>query len=441
MRLRSKFFVFALLIHAILVVLSLLLYVQSRYLFLAAELLILFSLAVTLHLYRSFLKPLNVLAAGIESIKDKDFSTTFIRTGQEELDKLIDVYNRMIQELRGERIRQREQHYFLERLIYATATGVVILDLDGYVTMINPAAEVFLGLKAGEAVGCRLEQLPGVPGGELAGMEAGETRILSINGIQTFKCRRSHFLDQGFYRHFILIEELTREILTVQKQAYEKVIRMMSHEINNSVGAINSILNSSRHYGDQLTENDRVDFIDALQVAIDRNDGLNRFMSNFADVVRIPPPAKVQYDVHELLQSSYVLMSAECEKRRISWEWKLSRSPLLVDIDVQQMEQVVVNIIKNAIEAIDTDGTITVLTTDQPRMLKIIDTGNGITPEQRTQLFTPFFSTRKNGQGIGLTLIREILINHGFRFNLESTGPGHTEFLVDFSEDVHQENK
>jgi signal transduction histidine kinase len=269
-------------------------------------------------------------------------------------------------------------------------------------------------------------------------MKSGEARIITVNGIQTYKCRRSHFTDRGFNRHFILIEELTREILATQKRAYEKVIRMMSHEINNSVGAVNSILDSSLHYRTQLTSEDREDFENAIRVAIDRNRGLNKFMTNFADVVRIPPPAKRESDLHPLLRSVHVLMSAECEKRVISWNWELTSEPLIVEIDYQQIEQALVNIIKNAIEAIVHKGSITIQTTDAPPTLRVIDTGKGISPEQRSHLFTPFYSTKKDGQGVGLTLIREILVNHGFRFNLELERPGRTEFWIVFdSESIY----
>lgn len=433
MKLRRKFFTFAFLIHAVLVLLSLLLLSQSKYLFVAAELLILVSLAVTIHLYKSFLKPLDILSAGVESIKDQDFSMTFVETGQVELDRLIDVYNRMIEQLRNERIRQREQHFFLERLVEATPIAVIILDLDEKVMMLNPAARDLLGVEADEVLGRSLTQFTEMPGAALGGMKAGETRIVNVSGMKTYKCRASHFLDRGFHRQFILIEEFTREILTAQKRAYEKVIRMMSHEINNSVGAVNSILHSALNYAPQLTAEDRQDFGHVVRVAIDRNNGLNKFMANFADVIRIPPPAKEHYDLHDVLRAVHLLMSTEGEKRNIAWVWDLSPSPFMVHIDVRQIEQVLVNIIKNAVEAIDSRGTITVRTTSaKPRMLRIIDDGPGFPPEKQSQLFTPFFSTKKNGQGIGLTLIREILVNHGFDFNLSATGAGRTEFWIKF---------
>jgi nitrogen fixation/metabolism regulation signal transduction histidine kinase len=434
MKVRRKFIGYAILIHLVLIILSILLFSYSKYLFLAAEFLILISLGMTFHLYRAFLKPMHLLSAGAESMRDKDFSTTFVKTGQHELDQLIEVYNSMILQLRNERIRQREQHYFLERLIEAAPNGIVILDLDENVTGINPAAREVLGLNSEEVVGRALEELTSALGKELADMKAGETRIMKVNGIQTYRCHKSRFLDHGFHRHFILIEELTREIMSTQKRAYEKVIRMMSHEINNSVGAVNSILDSSLDYGRQLTSDDRQDFEEAIRVAIERNRGLNKFMSNFADVVRIPPPSKTEYDIHKLLNSIHLLMSSECNKRNIECVWDLCPSPMIEEIDVQQMEQALVNVIKNAIEAVDRDGTITIRTADNPKSLKIIDTGKGLTPEQQPQLFTPFYSTKRDGQGIGLTLIREILVNHGFRFNLETVEPGRTEFWIDFTQ-------
>jgi len=434
MKIRSKFIFFAIFIHVILIALSIVLLIESKYIFLIAELLILASLLATIHLYRAFLKPLNLLASGVESIKDRDFNTTFLKTGQQELDQLIDVYNRMIEELRNERVKQREQHYFLERLIEVTPIGVIILDLDKKIHMINPAARAILKLHADETYGLSLDRFTDTLGGQLAGMEPGESRIVRINGIQTFRCRKSQFLDRGFHRHFILIEELTGEILRTQKIAYEKVIRMMSHEVNNSIGAVNSILDSSLNYSDQLTAEDRDDFENASRVAIERNRRLSRFMSNFAEVVRIPGPRKEAYDLHGLLRSVQVLMESECRKRNIEWRWELAGTAMTVDIDVQQMEQVLVNVVKNAVEAIEGGGTITVQTDNtDTRTLRIIDSGGGIDPQHRQHLFTPFYSTKKDGQGIGLTLIREILINHNFGFRLETVAPGKTIFEIEFA--------
>ena len=433
MSLRVKFIVFALAVHTAFIVLSLLLYTDSVVLFFIAEAVILISISVTFYFYRAFTRPLDLIAAGVESIRDQDFSTKFTPVGGGEIGRLVETYNRMIDQLRTERVKRQELHYFLERLINASPIGIIVLDLDDNIAAINQAGRDMLGAGRENPVGQSLSSLHDLPGLALAGLKSGETTIINVSGIQAYKCSKFHFLDRGFPRHFILIEELTREIMAAQKKAYDKVIRMMSHEINNSVGAVNSILNSSLNYRTQLSLEDAADFEGALQVAIDRNNRLNRFMSNFADVVRIPTPAREAYDLHQLLRSVQVLMSPECERRHIAWSWELAPAPCIVNIDVQQMELVLVNVVKNAIEAIGAGGMITVRTIDEEsKSLTIIDTGKGISPAERLQIFAPFFSTKRDGQGIGLTLTREILINHDFSFNLESTGKGHTEFWIAF---------
>ncbi len=436
MKLRNKYILFVIIVHSIFVALSTLLFNESRYYFIAAEVLIALSIVYAAHIYKTLLKPLNLISTGIDVIREKDFNTKFVETGQDDINQLIVVYNAMIDELRNERVKQQEQHYFLERLIGATPLGIIILDLDNKIEIMNPAAVKILGGNGHIPDGSPLGELTKSPGPELALLSDGETRIIKINGIQTYKCSRSHFLDRGFRRHFILIEEFTKEIITSQKRAYEKVIRMMSHEINNSVGAINSILNSSLNYKDQLTPEDRKDFDDAIRVAIDRNHGLNRFMANFADVVRIPPPTKEFYDIHDLLRSVRVLMKSECQKRNIEWVWNLDRHPCIVQIDSRQIEQVLVNIFKNAMEAIGDNGSIVVSTeTDKVKLLKITDDGCGISPQSQPHLFNPFYSSKRYGQGIGLTMTRDILANHGFRFNLEMNDIGLTEFSINFKSD------
>jgi len=433
MNLRVTFVVYVFGVHAAFVVLSLFLYAVDVVLFFIAEAIILISLWAAFRAYRTFTRPLDLIAAGIESIRDQDFNTKFVPIEGGEIGRLVETYNQMIDQLRQERVKRQEQHYFLERLIDASPLGIVVLDLDDRVASINQAGREMLRVGKTDPQGRLIRDFPDPFGPVLAGLKSGETTIINVSGIQAYKGSTFHFVDRGFPRQFILIEELTREIMAVQKKAYEKVIRMMSHEINNSVGAVNSILHSSLPYRSRLSPEEASDFAAALQVAIDRNTHLNRFMSNFADVVRLPAPVMEPSDVHRLLRSVQVLMSAECRRRRIAWTWELSPGPLMVAMDVQQMEQVLVNVVKNALEAIEENGTVTVRTAAEgARSLTIIDSGKGISPEERAQLFSPFFSTKRDGQGIGLTLIREVLLNHGFSFGLESVGQGHTEFRIEF---------
>lgn len=125
-------------------------------------------------------------------------------------------------------------------------------------------------------------------------------------------------------------------------------------------------------------------------------------------------------------------MQPQLEARQITWAWQLAPMPLEIAADVQQIEQVLINIVKNAMESIVADGNITVTTQLNPPCLVIQDNGAGIPEAVRQQLFTPFFSTKKNGQGIGLTMIRDILLNHQFPFSLETDEIGLTRFTIRF---------
>jgi two-component system nitrogen regulation sensor histidine kinase NtrY len=433
MKLRRRFIFFVITIHLLLTVLAYLLLAYNKIFFFGIQILVLISAYISYRLYRNFVRPLDILASGVESIRDRDFSSTLIKTGHEELDSLIDVYNRMIEQLRKERLLQREQHYFLERLIEATPIGLVIFDLNGNISLLNPAAERILGLKVLGSEILSPNCLANSPWNCLLNLDEGKPLVVRIDGIRMYRCHKSHFLDHGFHRQFVMIEELTQEIIETQKGAYEKVIRAMSHEVNNSVGAINSILNSILDYNPQLKETDRIDYTDAINVAIKRNMGLSRFVGNYADIVRMPAPLKEKYDLHKLLESIHTLMQAECQKRNIEWRWELAPGTLDVEIDVGQMEQALVNIVKNAAESIESDGVITIRTSAAPKTLQIIDSGHGIDPQVAADLFIPFFTTKKNGQGIGLTLVREILVNHGFSFNLRMNEEKKTEFKIEFN--------
>lgn len=433
MTLRIKFILFAVGVHAVLLLLTWhFLSTQNTVLFLASEGLILVSLVLTVQLYRSFVRPLHLIAAGIESIKDKDFTVKFLPTGQPEVDELIGVYNLMMDQLRRERISQTEKHYFLERLIQASPSGIIILDYDGFIQQVNPAASAWLQVPAEQLRGCQLSQLPGQWATELPALVEGQPRLFFIDGIRTYRGHRSAFIDRGFPRYFLLIEELTEEIIKKEKYAYEKIIRMMSHEVNNSIGAINSILDSFRAYTPQLEPECQADYAQALRVSIERNQNLAAFMANYARMVRLPAPRKQAVDLHALLASVHRLMQPQLAQRQIDWYWQLASQALVVDADAPQLEQVLINIVKNALESIDAQGQITVRSTLDPPTLVIEDNGAGIPEAIRHQLFTPFFSTKKNGQGIGLTMIRDILLHHGFPFSLATDEDGTTVFRISF---------
>ena len=172
----------------------------------------------------------------------------------------------------------------------------------------------------------------------------------------------------------------------------------------------------------------------AMNVVINRTDHLNQFMKNFADVFRLPPPDLQPRNLKDLVQETAWLFKSDFENRRITIEMEWKQCDPIVRLDRNQFGQALVNIVKNAIEAIGENGTIRIRMGElsNRRYLIIEDTGSGIPQKVRENLFTPFFSTREKGQGIGLTLVQEILDQHGFEFSLISLQNEPTRFTIYF---------
>lgn len=427
MKLRTKYLLFAFTIHLVTLVLSFYIFRDNKLLFIGSEVLIIISLFICWQLYRQLLQPLDTLLEGAEAMRDRDFNTRMIPTGKHEMDQLIDIYNAMMDQLRRERVQQEQQHFFLEKLILTSPTGIIILDYDENIRQVNPRALQLLHVKEHDLIGKPAKAIGHSVLQEISLLTAGQSKTVNPHGAQTFKLQKSHFIDRGFARQFVMIEELTAEILAAEKKAYGKVIRMMAHEVNNTIGPVNSIIMSALH----SKQNDAA-VSNALQVAADRNNSLNIFMRNFADVVRLPVPNKRVMNLQLLLQQTMQLMEARATEKQISIQLEPVSEPVLIAADAQQMELVLINIIKNAMEAIETNGAIQLIVSASPRKLVVRDNGKGITISGAEQLFTPFYSTKPDGQGIGLTLIKEILVEHGFSFSLVTTAPGITEFVINF---------
>lgn len=393
------------------------------------------SLVVGYRLVRSLFGTLELIGTGTQFFDEGDFTVRFTPTGLPEMDNLISMYNRMTDRLREERVRLVEQDSFLEKITTASPSGVVTLDFDGRISMANPAARRMLSLSNEELLGKRPSEPDSPLVQALVELAVGESRVVPIAGRRRLKCRRSQFLDRGFERHFFLIEELTEELRQSEKAAYERMIRLMSHEVNNTVGASNSLLHSCLHYAGHIPDEDRADFEEALRIVISRTSQLSAFMRSFSDVARLPQPNRQSSDPARMLRDIAALLRASEAAREIEWKWEIAEPVPVVSLDQVQMEQVFINILKNAVEAINGRGTVTIrVGTDHGRPFVIVeDSGEGFTGEVREQLFTPFFSTKENGQGIGLTLIQEILDRHGFEFSLDGGDGRPTRFTIWFA--------
>ena len=431
MKLKSFFFILAFLL---IVVWSILLFVATQengWKFYLIEGIVTFSLFYLIYFYRKVVKPLNSIAGGMDLLQAQDFSSRLSPVGQREADRIVSIFNRMMNQLKEERLRLREQNHFLDLLISVSPMGVIILTLDERISMANKAALEFLDEGTEEDIMNKtMDELSGSLAEELNRIPKDTTVTIRLSDSRIYRCSRLSFIDRGFAHPFYLIESLTSEVMKAEKKAYEKVIRMIAHEVNNSVAGITSTLDT---IDDALqTIDDTEDIREVMKVCVERSYSMSRFITNFADVVKIPEPQKEEVHLNDRVTACKIFMENLCQNRDIDLHLELCEENPVVSMDTSLFEQVLINIIKNATESIDTNGKIFIRTSASPLMLEIGDTGKGISKEVETKLFTPFFSTKPNGQGIGLIFIREVLMKHGYTFSLRTYPDGITRFRICF---------
>ena len=390
-----------------------------------------FSLFYLVYFYRKVVKPLNSIAGGMDLLRAQDFSSRLSSVGQREADRIVSIFNRMMDQLKEERLRLREQNHFLDLLISASPMGVIILTFDEKISMANQAALKFLGeVSEEEVMDKSMDELTGALSDELARIPKETVVTVRLSDSQIYRCSRLSFIDRGFAHPFYLIESLTSEVMKAEKKAYEQVIRMIAHEVNNSVAGIASAMDTVDDVLQTMEETE--DLREMLKVCIERSYGMSRFITNFADVVKIPEPQLEEACLNGRVEACKLLMENICQGRDIALKMDLCEENPVVLMDTPLFEQVLINIIKNAAESIGEGGEVVIRTSLSPLMLEVGDNGKGISKEVESKLFTPFFSTKPNGQGIGLIFIREVLMKHGCTFSLRTYPDGITRFRIFF---------
>ncbi len=432
MKLKFYFLLLALLILAVWGVLFFVTIEQRGLLFYITESLLTLSLLTLIFFYRKVLKPLESIGNGMELLREQDFSSRLTRVGQAEADHIISIFNRMMDQLKEERLRLREQNHFLDLLVSASPMGVIILTFDGDVSMINKAALRFLGLASeNDAKGLSLGQLTSPLAEEIARLPKDTTETIRLGDAMIYRCSRLSFIDRGFAHPFILIESLTSEVVKAEKMAYEKVIRMIAHEVNNTVAGITSTLDSVDSALENMQDTDEIR--EVMKVCVERSLSMSHFITNFANVVKIPQPQLSMTPINQPVQACKIFMENLCRDREVELYIDLCQNSPNVQMDALLFEQVLINIIKNAAESTQNGGKVILKTTANPPTIELIDDGKGIDKSVEAKIFSPFFSTKPNGQGIGLLFTREVLNAHQCTFSLRTYSDGLTRFQIVFN--------
>ncbi len=418
---------FILLITLLLSLTGLLLYfsiLHGAWAFYIAEGALIISIITLFVFYKRIVKPIRTLSQGMDMLKMQDFSQRLRSVGQSEADIIADTFNAIIARLRNEQIHTQEQEHFLKLLINNSPSAIVLLDGNSRIHIANNSAFEFLG----KDILCkRIDELSSPQASILCNTAVRQTIILPTPSGQLFRCTHQTFMDCGYEHHFYILDDVTSEIATAQRTAYEKVIRMMSHEVNNTMTGILSTMQMLHDVTETNTE--LKDFSESIEASITRSSQLSKFITRIAQVVKIPDPILVPTDIISTLKDAVKFVSSESEQRNIGILLTNSVSTLTKGADAEMLQQAFINILRNAMESIDKNGKIEIeINSDQ---IRFTDNGQGIPPEIAQNLFRPFFTTKKGGQGIGLMLIAEILTKHGFKYSLTTSLQTHlTTFCI-----------
>ncbi len=381
------------------------------------------SLALGIYLTNKVLQPLDFAQKFHDLLQDENYASRIKPDSNKEINELVVLFNRMLEALYKERLELGEQRGFLDRLLEATPTAVIVLSLQQLIQKNETTSSAEL-----------LQQLQQ--------LLPGESAVYGDTEGRRYRCQRNQFTDRGFKRDFVLIDEITAELASSEKATYEKLIRVLAHEVNNTVAATGSVLESLLFYRGQLQAEDSHDFVTAIAAVRKRNGNLGEFIERFTRVVKMPEPELKPHDLAAMLDGIIYLYRQQCNELGIHFNWVVREDVPLQMLDGHLMEQALLNIVKNAIEAVETSIKLGLQDTGyvklelrrnadtQTILLSIRDSANLLSDVPHGQLFTPFFTTKKGGQGIGLMFVREVLNRHGYSHKLMANGQGETSFDI-----------
>lgn len=358
--------------------------------------------------------PLYTLANLLEALREGDYSLRGSRAQRRDaIGEVVWEVNTLSQTLRDQRLKVEETSALLGKIIASIDIAIFSFDGEGHLRLINPAGERLLAQRAGFVLGRHATDL-GLD--DALQIDGGETLKRGFpGGSGRWDVRRFSFRDGGKPHHLIVITDLSRALREEERQAWQRLIRVLGHELNNSLAPIKSMAGTvaSVLAMQPLPEDWNADARHGLRVIGDRADALARFMVGYASLARLPPPRRQPIELDALLRRVVAL-----EQRLVIELVPGPELRLLADPD--QLEQALINLVKNAVEASQPQsGSVAVRWEASPDRveIQILDEGLGLGSSEN--LFVPFFTTKPGGSGIGLVLAQQIVEGHGGRLTLE----------------------
>jgi len=445
-----KTFRFKLILRVFLIVLSLLFSFHQYYTSGAVEtaIIIFIVFLIQVALLINFLDRTNKdLSRFLFSIKYSDFSQTFRNDSLgSSFKELSDAFNEVIQKYRNTRSEKEENYRYLQTIVRHVGIGLISFNRKGKVELINNTAKRLLKIPYLNNLHM-LNRVSDNLAEELLSLNSGDKKIIKVTTrdeiFQLMVYATSFRLKEQMFT-LISLQNIQHELEEKEMDSWQKLIRVLTHEIMNSVAPIASLAEIVEsmllHHFSQNppTDEDTIkDITNALSTIQKRSNGLINFVEKYRSIVKIPKPEFKVFKLELLLNRLENLMKNDFIKYNISYKFKITPANLKLNADAEQIEQVLINLLINAIHAVKEsfNPVVEVIAFyDAYRKVNIIvrDNGPGINKEIQEKIFIPFFTTKQDGSGIGLSLSRQIIRAHGGTMRVISDEGESTSFLLKF---------
>jgi nitrogen fixation/metabolism regulation signal transduction histidine kinase len=389
----------------------------------------------------------NALREFLVSIKQEDFSS--LSTIDEKDDALQEAYQLILDKFRYLRIQKETHYHYLQRVIEHVDAALICLDNNLDIQLINKSAKDLLqvpdikDLRSLEKIDINLVTL-------IREIDSGRREIIRLvrhGKILNLSVRATAFtLEKDKYK-IVSLHDIKTELEEQEVESWQKLVRILTHEIMNSTIPITNMVGLARDFlvDDEgipkdipgLDKEEIDDLMESLSTAENRSKGLVKFIQTTKDLARIPEPTISEIRVDELFNRLKGFFKNDFKQLKIDFKVILCRSDLVINADLEMIEQVLINLMKNAMEAVkDTAQPKIKIIADRNDNLavtiSVYDNGPGIPEENLDNIFIPFYSTKKEGSGIGLSLSRQIMKLHRGRIDVETEPGAGTTFILEF---------
>jgi len=402
----------------------------------------------TLDLIRFQKKAQDEVSQFVESIHYRDFSRHFdVRKAPNELKPLRKGFNEINSTFKLISRERETQYHYLQKILELVDTGILSYELEtGDTGWINEAFKQLIGVPYLKTIHSLEKREPDLYK-EVIALKPGDSKIVTMTRNQqlvkilvTASILRS---DEKLSK-LVAFQNVSEALDETESKAWQKLLNVMTHEIMNSVAPISSLADTlkNRLKSPEIANSPVSSELEDLELGIDtikrRSEGLLKFTESYRSLNKITKLDLTKILVRNLFENLSSLMRPTLEKKNIELEIILRDPALAIEADINLIEQVLINLLVNAIEAVkDREEPRIILSAEMQSnnktLVKVSDNGLGMPPELLDKIFIPFFSTRKTGSGIGLSLCKQIMLLHKGNIQVQSTEGVGSAFVMQFS--------